>query len=124
MAITYDLSQNSGKVRLAIGDYTDNKGPRPRKNNFSDDEIDYFLTEQSNGINKASAMALNILGNEWLSYSIAEKEGNDVDYDAKGLAAEFFKRAAELWNTPDGEVVGSLGAGVVTLDFMQKGTLA
>ena len=123
MAFTYDLTTNRGEVRLAIGDYTENKGPRPRKNNFSDAEIDYFLTEQSNGINKASAMALNILGNEWLSYSILEKEDN-VWYDAKKLAESFFKRAAELWNTPDGEAVGSLGAGVVTLDFMQKGTLA
>lgn len=120
MAFTYNLSTDRGKVRLALGDSVENKGPRPRKTNFSDEEIDYFLTTQSNGINKSVAMGLNLLGNEWLSYSIAEKEG-DIDYDAKGLADSYFKRAKELSITPDGGAVGELGAGVITLDFIQKG---
>jgi hypothetical protein len=123
MAITYTLTANSGKVRLALGDSVDGKGPRPRKTNFSDDEIAYFLTAQGDSINKATAMGLNILGNEWLAYSIAESEG-DVDYDAKGLADSFFKRAKELSSTPDGGAIGELSAGVVTLDFMEKGTTA
>ena len=120
MAFTYDIATDRGQVRLSLGDYTENKGPRPRKNNFSDAEIDYFLTTQSNGINRSVAKGLNILGNEWLAYSIAEKEG-EVDYDAKGLADVFFRRARELANIPDGAAIGELSAGVVTLDFMQKG---
>lgn len=122
MTFTYDITTDRGKVRLALGDSVENAGPRPRKTNFSDTEIDYFLTTQSNGINKSVAMGLDVLGNEWLSYSIAEKEG-EIDYDAKDLAESFFARAKDLAGTPDDGTIGSLSAGVVTLDFMQKGSL-
>jgi len=121
MTFTYDISSNRGRTRLILGDSTEDKGPRPRKNNFSDAEIDYFLATQGNGINKSAAMGLDILGTEWLSYSLAEKD-HDLSYDAKGLADVFFRRAKQLWNTPDGGAVGELGAGVVTLDFMEKGS--
>jgi len=120
MAFTYDIATDRGKVRFHLADYSEDKGPRPRKNNFSDAEIDYLLATQSGGINKSVAMGLDMLGNEWLAYSLAEKEA-DLSYDAKGLADRFFARAKQLWNTPDGGAVGELGAGVVTLDFMQKG---
>ena len=120
MAFTYDIDSSRGRVRLALGDAREDKGPRPDKSNFSDSEIDYFLTTQGNGINKSVAMGLEILGNEWLSYSISEKEG-EIDYDAKGLAEVFFKRAADLWNTPDGESSGSLTTGVLTYDFASHG---
>ena len=105
MAFTYDIATGRGKVRFNLGDATQDKGPRPRKNNFSDAEIDYLLTTQSNGINKSVAMGLEALGNEWLSYSLAEKD-HDLSYDAKGLANVFFKRAKDWWNTPDGSMPG------------------
>lgn len=120
MAFTYDITTDRGKVRFNLGDYTENKGPRPRKTNFSDAEIDYLLTTQGSSINKSVAMGLDALGNEWLAYSIAEKEG-DVSYDAKGLSDNFFKRAAWWWSTPDGEVPGSLTAGILTYDFAEHG---
>jgi len=105
MAFTYDIATARGKVRFNLGDGTQDKGPRPRKNNFSDAEIDYFLTTQSGGINKSVAMGLETLGNEWLSYSLSEKEG-DLAYDAKGLADAFFRRAKDWWTTPDGSMPG------------------
>ena len=74
MAFTYDITSDRGRVRLLLGDATQDKGPRPRKTNFADSEIDYFLTTQSGGINKSVAMGLDVLGNEWLSYSLAEKD--------------------------------------------------
>src|SRR3990172_5663739 len=121
MAFTYDITTDRGKVRFGLGDSTQDKGPRPRKNNFSDAEIDYFLTTQSGGINKSVAMGPDMLGNEWLSYSLAEKD-HDLSYDAKGLADVFFRRAKELSSTPDGGAIGEIGAGGITLDFIQKST--
>lgn len=121
MAFTYaDLTQNRERVRLFLGDTTEDKGPFPNKSNFSDAEIDYFLTTQGNGINRSVAMGLEVLGNVWLAYSLAEREG-DVSYDAKGLADAFFKRASVLWTTPDGESSGGLTAGVLTYDFAEHG---
>lgn len=121
MAFTYDITTALGKVRFHLGDSTENKGPRPRKNNFSDAEINYFLTEQSNSVIKSVAMGLEALANEWLSYSISEREG-DVSYDAKGLAEQFAKMAKDWWAKPeDGSAGGSLQAGVILMDFAEKG---
>lgn len=121
MAFTYLIGTNRGKVRLHLGDSVENKGPRPRKTNFSDAEIDYLLEQQSSSVNKAVAMGLDLLASEWMSYSIQEREG-DVSYDAKGLAEDYFNLAKEWWAKPDdGSSGGSLQAGVILMDFAEKG---
>ncbi|MBK9003490.1 MAG: hypothetical protein IPM41_06395 [Sphingomonadales bacterium] len=44
MAFTYNLSTDLGKTRLAIGDTVNGSGPRPAGTNYSDEEINVYLT--------------------------------------------------------------------------------
>lgn len=123
MAFTYSntLTLSRDKIRLMIGDTVQDKGPRPRKTNFDDNEIAYFLSAQSNSTNKATAMAFEALAGEWMAYSIQQREG-DLSYDAKGLADRYFALAKEWWAKPeDGSASGSLQAGVILMDFAEKG---
>jgi hypothetical protein len=119
MFLTYSLSTSRGKVRFFLGDTVIDRGPRPDKRNFTDEEIDYLLTA-AGSLTKAVAAGFEILASEWTSYNLSEREG-DVDFDAKGLADVYAKRARE-WQTKvdEADSGGGLGAGVVTLDFMQK----
>lgn len=121
MAFTYDLTTNRGKVRLNLGDTVENSGPRPDKRNFSDAEIDHFISTETAGNTAATAFGFEILASEWTAYSIAEREG-EVSFDAKAVADNYLTIAQEWRNKPDGGTGGrSLQAGVLTLDFMEKG---
>lgn len=121
MAFTYDLTTNRGIVRFNLGDTVQNAGPRPDKRNFTDAEIDYLIATETDGNTAATALGLEILASEWAAYNLSEREG-EVTYDAKGLA-DFYRKLANEWrNKPDGGTGGgSLSAGVLTLDFMEKG---
>lgn len=79
-----------------------------------------MLSAESNSVVSATAYGFRILASEWQSYSISERAGDNA-YDAKGLAEKFAALAAQ-WETIAGEG-GTLQAGVIALDFMQKGTL-
>jgi len=121
MAFTYDLTTNRGVVRLNIGDTQENSGPRPDKRNFSDEEVDYLLSTETLGTTAASALAFEILATEWAAYTIAEREG-EVSFDAKEVSDQYLDIAAEWRNRPDGGTGGrSFEAGVITMDFMEKG---
>lgn len=121
MAFTYELAENRGAVRLWLGDSTEDIGPRPRKNNYSDAEIDYLLSSQSNSVKAAVAAGFDLLASEWMSYSLAEKEA-DLSYDAKGLAEQYAKLAKDWWAKPDdGSSGSSLQAGIILMDFAEKG---
>ncbi len=121
MAFTYDLTTNRGVVRLNIGDTVENSGPRPDKRNYSDEEIDHFITIETDGTTAASALGFEILANEWASYTLTEKEG-EVSFDAKEVSDQYLDIANEWRNKPNGGTGGrSLSAGVLTLDFMEKG---
>lgn len=121
MAFTYDLTTDRGKTRIWLGDTVEDKGPRPRKTNYSDAEIDYLLSSQSGSVNKAIAAGFDLLAGEWMSYSIQEREG-DVSYDAKGLADRYKELAKDWWAKPDdGSSASSLQAGVILMDFAEKG---
>lgn len=121
MAFTYDLTTNRGKVRLAIGDTVENAGPRPDKRNFSDTEIDYFVDTETDGNTAASALGFEILASEWAAYAISEREG-EVSFDAKEVSDQYLDLANEWRNKPDGGTGGrTLSAGVLTLDFIEKG---
>lgn len=121
MAFTYDLTTNKGIIRFNIGDTVENSGPRPDKRNFSDEEIDYFLATETEGNVAASALAFEILANEWAAYTISEREG-EIFFDAKEVSDQYLDIANEWRNKPGGGTGGrSLSAGVLTLDFMEKG---
>jgi len=71
MACTYDITTNRGKVRLIIGDTSTTACV------FSDAEIDYFLTTNSNNLNLAAADALAA----WMSkYATAPDSEHIGDY--------------------------------------------
>ncbi len=121
MAFTYDLTTDRGVVRLSMGDTVENAGPRPDKRNFSDVEIDYLITTETAGTTAATALGFEILASEWGAYAISEREG-EVSFDAEEVSDLYFKQATYWRNKPDGGTGGgSLQAGVLTLDFMEKG---
>jgi hypothetical protein len=121
MAFTYDLTTNRGKVRFNIADTVENSGPRPDKRNFSDAEIDHLISTETDGNTAASALGFEILANEWAAYAIMEREG-EVSFDAKEVADQYLEIANEWRNKPSGGTSGrSISAGVITLDFMEKG---
>lgn len=121
MAFTYDLTTNRGVVRLNTGDTVENSGPRPDKRNFSDEEIDYFIATETAGTTAASALVFEILANEWASYTLSEDEG-EVSFDAKEVSDQYLEIAKKWRNRPGGGTgSSSLQAGILVLDFMEKG---
>lgn len=121
MAFTYDLSTNTGKVRLNLGDTQENVGPRPDKRNFSDEEIDHFISVESDGNNAATALGFEILASEWTSYALSETEG-EVSFNAQ-MVADKYMIASKFWRAKPGGGTsgGALVAGVIVHDFMEKG---
>lgn len=121
MAFTYDLTTDRGIVRLGLGDTVENAGPRPDKRNYSDAEIDYFIATETAGNTAATALGFETLASEWGAYAITEREG-EVGFDAKTVSDQYFKLAQYWRSKPDGGTGGgSLQAGVIALDFMEKG---
>ena len=121
MAFTYDLTTDRGVVRFNIGDTVENAGPRPDKRNFSDAETDYLIATETAGNNAATALGFEILASEWGAYAISEDEG-EVSFDAKKVSDRFLELANYWRKKPGGGTGGnSLQAGVLTLDFMEKG---
>jgi len=97
MAFFYDdaLTENRDKVRFSLGDTERNRGPRPDGRNFSDAEIAYLLTAESDVVDAAIAFGFETLRDEWASFSVSEKEG-DVSFDAKKVRDDYDK-AASHW---------------------------
>ena len=116
MAFTYldSLSTNRDKVRLRIGDTKRDAGPRPDKSNFSDKEIAFVLTEESNQVNGAIAHFFEILSNEWSAYALSEKE-HDLSMDAKEVADNFRKQALIWRQKPEGASETERSGGLITL---------
>jgi len=76
MTVTYDITTNVGKVRLKISD-TDTTDSV-----FTDEELTYFLTENSNSINLAAADALEAWAAKYVANADGEKIG-DYSYTQK-----------------------------------------
>lgn len=97
MAHTYDLTTNIGKVRLMIGD-TDIVPTTDAQ--FSDEEIQVFLTMASSSLLIAAGYALEAWASAITDSLLSEKIG-DYAYTKKDaenklkLAAEYKKQDAE-----------------------------
>lgn len=76
MSLPYDITTNVGKVRLVIGD-TD-----AANYVFSDAELNYFLTANSNNISLAAADALEAWMSKYATAPDSEKIG-DYAYTQK-----------------------------------------
>lgn len=120
MAFTYDLTSNRGKVRLAIGDTVSGSGPRPANGNFTDAEIDVYLTPviaASHEWRAAVAPLLRQLAVEWThqaNISIGE-------YSAQyGALAAGYREMAREWErtstTAGAAATGGITAGKLALD--------
>ena len=78
---TYDITDNIGKVRLMIGD-TDISPTSDAQ--FTDEEITYFLTANSNNLNLAAADALEAWIGKLSRNPNSEKIG-DYSYTMKSI---------------------------------------
>ena len=94
MTVTYDITTNVGKVRLKISD-TDTTDSV-----FTDEELTYFLTENSNSINLAAADALEAWAAKYVANADGEKIG-DYSYTQKAVA-NLLKLASDLQAQEDG----------------------
>ena len=71
MTFTYDIANPDttkallSKVRLEIGDTTENAGVRPDGSNFSDEELTHWLTEEDNDVMQTAARACDALASAW-----------------------------------------------------------
>lgn len=118
MSFTYRLSTELGKTRLAIGDTVNGAGPRPNGANFSDEEINVYLTPvlaAGNSYGRAVAQLLRLLANEWTSKASISIGEYRVDYNT--IAANYRAAAAEWERMTDasGAQTAGITVGVMTL---------
>ena len=88
MTVSYDITNNVGKIRLKIGD-TDTTDAV-----FTDEELEIFLADQSNNIKLASAEALEAWAAKYGAKADSEKIG-DYAYTQK-IVDNMTKLAAKL----------------------------
>ena len=88
MTFSYAHTANptTAKIRLLIGDTNRGSGPRPTGKNFSDEEIDVFLSMEGSHAMRAAAAALETLSVEWSTYAGQFRTG-PVDEDFQQAAA-------------------------------------
>lgn len=98
MAFTYDLTTDTGKLRLEVGDTTEDSGPRPGGTNFSDAEMEHFLSEEGT-VGRAAARCCEVLATEWSRKAGSERLGPRSF--ARNQASEY-RLAAELLRTQHG----------------------
>lgn len=97
---TYDLASADAtkvlisKVRLEIGDSVEGAGVRPDGRNLSDEEISYWLTEESDVFLLAAARACDALSRAWANYvnTTAGKLKEELDT----VSAKYATAAADL----------------------------
>ena len=99
MAFTYDLTTDRGKVRLLCTDSV------VAYEIFDDDEIDSFLTLESDNVKKAAALALETIAS---SEVLVQKRIRLLELTTDGPAesAELLKRAALLRAQADADEEG------------------
>lgn len=119
MAFTYSLSTDLGKVRLAIGDTVNGSGPRPAGTNYSDEEINVYLTPviaAGYTYGRAVAQLFRLLAGEWAGKASVSIGDYSVQYAA---VADNYRKAAAQWDAmidASGAVVsGGFTVGIMTL---------
>lgn len=102
MAFTYDLTTDTGKVRLLIPD------SRSTDYMFEDAEIDAFLTMES-GILRAAAAALEVIASDNVM-TLKVIRILDLQTDGAKVSAELRARARALREQADAADAGSMPA--------------
>lgn len=108
MTFTYDLANADAtkvlisKVRLEIGDTVANSGVRPDTSNFTDEEIEYWLSEESNDVRLTAARVCDALASAW---SIMADEAVGPRRTAWGDVANQWSVRASGFRASSGAVV-------------------
>ena len=108
MAFSYDISTPLGQLRLAIADTVPGAGPRPAGANYSDAELNVFLTPvlaAGYTYGRAVPSALRLLANEWSGQANIAVPEYSAQY---GAIAENYRKAAADWE----RITDATGAGV------------
>jgi hypothetical protein len=93
MAFTYDLTTDTGKFRLELGDTTAGAGIRPDGSNLQDEEIAVWLSREG-GVMRAVAAACEALSRQWSI--IADTSSGPLSESAGAVAGKWAERARGL----------------------------
>lgn len=101
------------EIRLQIGDSLEGQGPRPDGRNFSNAEINSFLTREGGHIQRTIALALEVLAAEW-SKEASRQQLGPASSEANQARA-YGERAAILrstygFNTPSYQTGSTSGS--------------
>lgn len=109
---SYDLATDIGKLRLELGDASPADGVKPDGSNFTDSELQYFLTQEGT-IHLAVAAVCEVLSRTWsIVSSLAVGSRRESLSD---VAKAWSERARELREKYGGGMVPSV-AGVIRVD--------
>ena len=114
MAFTYnaDLSTDRDKLRRAIGDVTEDSGMLPTGANFTDAELDSFVSEEGTW-QKAVAYACETLANAWATSVTFKADGVSVN---RSDVAEMWREMADTWRAKYGGATRGGAAAVKRAD--------
>ena len=95
MSFSYDITEDRGRLRLAVGDTVQNSGARPLGRNFDDEELDAFLDDLDDGASWRLAVPplLRQLAVEWTNKANVTIGEYSASYSA--IADRFTQRAME-----------------------------
>lgn len=124
MAFTYETDDPSAaldRLRLAIGDTLEDAGPRVGGRNFSDGELNAFLTEAGGVWGIAAPRVLRTLASEYAS-AAGSLRYEQYSEDFTTRAKELRSQAAEMERTyqSDLTVAGGMVSGEITLDYFSS----
>jgi len=100
------------KVRSAIGDVTENAGPRPSDANFADEEIAAFITQEGTW-QRAIAAAMERLAREWTRHPTFKADGLSIN---RSDIAKGWRKDAEDQRKQFGRTVPIYVAGQINKD--------
>ena len=112
MAFTYRTGTDVGKVRLFLGDDTENSGVRPDGTNFSDAEINVYLTREGSVERAVAGLA------ETLALQYARMVNLAVGPRREDLSriSEAYAEMAKYWRSLYGGAAAAFGIGVIRVD--------
>lgn len=106
---TYSLTTNVGKLRLEIGDITNGTGVKPDGNNFSDTELNYFLSQEGSTVGRAAARACEVLARMFAG--MVDLTAGPRRESLSQAAKAYADRANELRRQYGGATSGAYSAG-------------
>ncbi|RJQ04822.1 MAG: hypothetical protein C4551_10105 [Bacillota bacterium] len=114
MTFSYDLSTTRGKVRLLV------KDTNYSSQIFQDDEVDAFLTMESNVVKRAAALALEtIASDEALTTKVIR--ALELSMDGPAVARALMQRADKLREQADKEEAADEGAAFDVAEMVYPG---